>query len=250
MKKKFISAIVPAFNEEKNISEVLKILTQNNDINEIIVVNDGSTDKTLEVIKTFKRIRLFNFVKNHGKSFAIVKGVERSNGEIIIFIDADLSGLYNSHIEKLIKPLILGKKDVVIGYPNEKKDKIFYPISGERAYFKKDLVPYLKKMLKKGYGLELYLNYIFRNKKIKLFPLDGVRSPSKYEKQTYDTYAKLFMVECFDILYEVLKQKNPVSYLMKSYLYSFYIKKPKRNNNQINKLIKYIKNNLIDKIYL
>ncbi|EKE15462.1 MAG: glycosyl transferase [uncultured bacterium] len=248
MKKYFISVIVPAYNEEKKIGDVLQFLTQSNLIDEIIVINDGSTDKTLNIIKAFKKIKLINFINNHGKSYAIVKGIEKSQGYIILFIDADLTGLNDSHLEKLIKPLISGKKDVVIGYPNEKKDKIFYPISGERAYFKKDLMPYLKKMLKKGYGLELYLNYIFRNKKIKLFPLDGVKSPPKYEKQTYDTYAKLFLIECFDILYEVLRQQNPLSYLMKSYLYSFYIKKPKRNSNQINKLIKYIKNNVIEKI--
>lgn len=248
MKKYFISVIVPAYNEEKKIGDVLQFLTQSNLIDEIIVINDGSTDKTLNIIKTFKKIKLINFINNHGKSYAIVKGIEKSQGYIILFIDADLTGLNDSHLEKLIKPLISGKKDVVIGYPNEKKDQIFRPISGERAYFKKDLIPYLKKMLKKGYGLELYLNYIFRNKKIKILPLDGLKSPPKYEKQSYDTYAKLFLIEGFDMLSEILKQQNPVSYLIKSYLYSFYIKKPKQNNNQINKLIKYIKNNLIEKI--
>ena len=103
-------------------------------------------------------------------------------------------------------------------------------------------------MSKKGYGLELYLNYIFRNKKIKLFPLHGVKTALKYEKQSYDMVAKLFLVESFDILSEILKQQNPISYLLKSYLYSFYVKKPKKNNSQIDKLIKYVKNNLIQKI--
>ena len=86
-----------------------------------------------------------------------------SRGDIVVFIDADLTGLNDSHLAKLTNPLILGKKEVVIGYPNDiKTDKLFLPLSGERAYWKKNLTPYLREMSKKGYGLELYLNYIFQ----------------------------------------------------------------------------------------
>ncbi len=249
MNKYIVSVIVPAYNEEKKIAGVLKSLVTSSLIDELIVVNDGSSDKTLSIIRKFKKIKLINLKKNHGKSYAIVKGIKKSKGDIIVFIDADLTGFNDSHIKKLINPLIAGKNDFAIGYPNDlKADKLFLPLSGERAYFKKDLAPHLKNMSEKGYGLELYLNYIFRNKKMKLFPLDNVKTTLKYEKQSYDIVAKLFLVESFDILSEILKQQNPVSYLLKSYLYSFYIKKPKKNNNQIDKLIKYIKSNLLQKI--
>lgn len=249
MKEHTISVIVPAYNEEKKISLVLKSLVRSSLINEIIVINDGSSDKTLSIIKQFKKIILIDLKKNHGKSYSITKGIEKSKGDIIIFIDADLTGLNDSHIEKFIDPLVAGKKDVIIGYPNYiNADKLFLPISGERSYWKKDLLPHLKEITSKGYGLELFLNYVFRNKRIKLFPMHGVKTAIKYEKQPYDMVAKLFLVESFDILSEILKQQNPISYLIKSYLYSFYIKKPKKNNNQIDKLFKYVKNNLINKI--
>ncbi|KKP52855.1 MAG: Glycosyl transferase [Candidatus Roizmanbacteria bacterium GW2011_GWA2_33_33] len=251
MKKCLISVIVPAYNEEKKIGGVLKSLINSSLVDEIIIINDGSSDNTLSIVRKFKKIKLINLKKNHGKSYAIVKGIEKSIGDIVVFIDADLTGLNDSHLAKLTNPLILGKKEVVIGYPNDiKTDKLFLPLSGERAYWKKNLTPYLREMSKKGYGLELYLNYIFRNKKMQLFPLNGVKTTLKYEKQTYDIVAKLFLVESFDILSEILKQQNPISYLLKSYLYSFYIKKPNKNNNQIDKLIKYVKNNLIKKINL
>src|SRR3989339_173614 len=249
MKKCLISVIVPAYNEEKKIGGVLKSLINSSLVDEIIIINDGSSDNTLSIVRKFKKIKLINLKKNHGKSYAIVKGIEKSIGDIVVFIDADLTGLNDSHLAKLTNPLILGKKEVVIGYPNDiKTGKLFLPLSGERAYWKKNLTPYLREMSKKGYGLELYLNYIFRNKKMQLFPLNGVKTTLKYEKQTYDIVAKLFLVESFDILSEILKQQNPISYLLKSYLYSFYIKKPNKNNNQIDKLIKYVKNNLIQKI--
>jgi len=249
MNKYTISAIVPAYNEEKTIKHVLKSLVNSLLVDEIIFINDGSSDNTLSIIKKFKKITLIDLEKNQGKSYAITKGIKKSKGDIVVFIDADLIGLNNSHLEKLINPLILGKSDVSIGYPNDiKTDKFFRPLSGERAYWKKDLSPYLQEMSKKGYGIELFLNYIFRDKKIKLFPLYGVKTTLKYDKQTYDVVAKLFLVESFDILSEILRQHNPVSYLLKSYLYSFYIKKPKKNNNQIDKLINYVKKNLIQKI--
>jgi len=169
--------------------------------------------------------------------------------KLVLFIDADLTGLNDSHIGKLINPLVTGKKDVVIGYPNYiKADKLFLPLSGERSYWKNDLLPHRKEIINKGYGLELFLNYIFRNKRIKLFPLQGEKTALKYEKQTYDMVAKLFLIESFDIFSEILKQQNPISYLIKSYLYSFYIKKPKKNNSQIDRLIRYVKNNLLEKI--
>jgi len=240
-----ISVIIPAYNEEKNINYVLKSLTNSLLIDEVIVVNDGSTDKTLSIIKQFNNIKLINLKKNHGKGFAIAKGIEKSKGNIVIFIDADLTGLNDSHIKKLIDPIISQKKDVVIGYPNYlRADKLFLPLSGERAYWKKDLLPHLKEISNKGYGLELFLNYTFRNKRIKLFPLHRVKTALKYEKQRYDTAAKLLLVESFDIISEILKQRNPVSYLMKSYLYSFYFKK-QNSNKRLDRLIKYIKKNLI-----
>lgn len=249
MNKYIISVIVPAYNEEKKISHVLKSLVNSLLIDEIIVINDGSSDKTLSIIKKFNKVLLINLKKNYGKGYALVKGVQKAKGDIIIFIDADLTGLDDSHIKKFFDFLILGKNRVVIGYSNNiKTDKLFLPLSGQRAYWKKDLIPYLKEMSEKGYGLELYLNYVFREKKIKLFLLEGVKNSLKYEKQAYDMVTKLFLVESFDILSEILKQQNPISYLLKSYLYSFYIKKPKKNNNQIDKLIKYVKNNLIQKI--
>jgi glycosyltransferase involved in cell wall biosynthesis len=249
MKKYLVSAIVPAYNEEKKISYVLKPLSDSLTISEIIVINDGSTDNTLSIIKKFNNCILINLKINHGKGYAIAKGIKKAKGDIVIFTDADLIGFNEKHIKEFIDPLLTEKYSIVIGYPNYiSADKLFRPLSGERAYWKKDLLPYVEEFEKKGYGLELYLNYLFKDKHIKLFPLHGVKHVLKHEKQKYDTIAKLLLVEGFDILSEILKQDNPFSYLMKSYLYSFYIQKPKYKNNQAEKLIQYIKKNLINKI--
>lgn len=241
-----VSALVPAYNEEVQIRNVVEVLKKSKYIDEIICINDGSTDDTLLVLKKIKGIRLVNLKTNHGKGYAIVKGIQRAKFDVVVFVDADMRGLNDWCIERLVVPLTSGKYDVSIGYPKYgNMDELFRPISGERAYYKKDLIPLLPKMKKKGYGLELYLNYVFKNKRIKLFPLRGVRHMLKYEKQAYDIAAKLTLIEGFDILSELLKQKNPLSFLVRSYLYPFYTKKPDKINLQINRLINKIKKMLV-----
>jgi glycosyltransferase involved in cell wall biosynthesis len=244
-----ISAIIPAYNEEKTILQLLTSVKKYPHINEIICVNDGSKDRTLSIIKEIPGIKIVNLRENHGKGYAIAKGIEKTTGDIVIFIDADLVGLSDKNINKLITPLLLGKYQASIGYPsNNNLDRLFKPLSGERAYFKKDLLPYINTLKKKGYGLELYLNYLFREKRVKLFPLKGTRHILKHEKQPFDTVAKLTLIESFDVLSEILDQENPFSYLIKSYFYSFYFNKSRKIDFQMKKLIKYIKKNILENL--
>lgn len=225
-KKRTITALIPAYNEEKGIINVLKLVKQCAFIDEIIVINDGSTDQTFSLINKTSFIKIINLKKNHGKGFAIAVGIKKAKNDIVVFIDADLLNLKIFQIEKLIKFIVNGRYHVSIGYPDFYKiDHLLKPISGERAYFKKDLIPYLKEMKRKGYGLELYLNYIFRNKNTKIFPLKGVTNLLKQNKQPLDIAAKLFLIEIFDIFSEISKQKNPFLYINKSYLQSFYFNK-------------------------
>ena len=72
-----VTAIIPAYNEERTITDVLKIITGSPLIDETIVVNDGSTDKTVQVIKRLGfNIRLLNNKENMGKGFALYQGSE------------------------------------------------------------------------------------------------------------------------------------------------------------------------------
>ena len=88
MKK--ISIIIPAYNEEKFIKETLKRVIKANTLGltkEIIIINDGSTDKTLHVLKKIKkdkRVKIISNNKNQGKGSAIKKGLLLSNGNIVI----------------------------------------------------------------------------------------------------------------------------------------------------------------------
>ncbi|OGH12590.1 MAG: hypothetical protein A2857_04505 [Candidatus Levybacteria bacterium RIFCSPHIGHO2_01_FULL_36_15] len=219
------TAIVPAYNEEKKIANVLKVLTCSRNLDEVICVNDGSSDKTLSIIKKIKGLKIINLKENHGKAYAISRGIKKAKNDIVVFFDADISGLKDSLIKELIMPLKDEGYDLSVGYRCGKMERTFFkPFGGERAFFRRDLLPHLKKMGRKGYGLELYLNYIFRNKKMKTVHLDGVVNIFKHKKQSYPLAVKLTLRVVFDIFDEILKQENPMSYFLSSCL-PFYVKK-------------------------
>ena len=87
-----ISIIIPVFNEEKTISRVLKKILNLKMIwkKEVIVVNDGSTDNTLKIIKKFKPHRIISYSQNRGKGYALSQGIKNCNGDYVLIQDADL----------------------------------------------------------------------------------------------------------------------------------------------------------------
>lgn len=104
-----ITAIIPAYNEAKRIGNVIEAVVRTPLITQIIVVDDGSTDDTAGVVKTWqqrdKRILLIEQKRNQGKAAAIAAGGEQAAGDIVVLLDADLSGLQPQHIRKLITPV-------------------------------------------------------------------------------------------------------------------------------------------------
>ena len=117
----YISIIIPAYNEEKRIENTLKeidkYLSRQNFDYEILVVNDGSKDKTTEVVRDLvpwiKHLRLINNKENHGKGYVVRQGMLAAKGEYRIFTDADNSTSINQ-IEKMM-PEFKNGYEVVIG---------------------------------------------------------------------------------------------------------------------------------------
>lgn len=198
---KRITSIISVFNEEETVKNVIISLLNCELIDEIIVVNDGSTDGTSKILNQLSeshQFRYMKFDKNKGKSYAMVAGVENSTGEIIVFADADIIGLNCEHIEKLIFPLVSNQADMVIGRRcPEKSPKVDITgpidvwLGGERACYKKDILPIINGMRKTKYGVEILLNlyYKSRNKKIKIVKLDRLIHLKKYEKYRLNTAA-------------------------------------------------------------
>lgn len=85
--------LVPAYNEERRIKPFLQELAmlrkKNNSIKEVVVIDDGSTDATADIVRKFDGIKLLSYKPNRGKGYAVKHGVMRAKGDSIIFIDAD-----------------------------------------------------------------------------------------------------------------------------------------------------------------
>jgi glycosyltransferase involved in cell wall biosynthesis len=121
---KLISIVIPTFNEEgnvKNLHQKLKEVEKKYNLNfEIIFVNDGSDDKTLEKLNKLSDLKIVNFRKNFGQTAAMDAGIKNSTGEVIITMDADLQN-DPEDIPKLLNKLEEGY-DVVAGWRYERKD--------------------------------------------------------------------------------------------------------------------------------
>jgi len=115
-----LSIIIPVFNEEKTIYQLLKKVSSVDFgvDTEIIIINDGSTDKTLEKIlkakKFLKNIKVISYSENKGKGYAIRTAIKNLDGDIIVIQDGDLE--YNPEdLKKLIKPILNDDYKVVYG---------------------------------------------------------------------------------------------------------------------------------------
>ena len=109
-----VSCVIPAYNEAERIAGVLEAVTRQPLINEVIVVDDGSTDETSKVAAQFRQVHLFIKPNNQGKSGAVCDGVRTSRGSIILLLDADLTGLSHEHLTDLILPVAEGSADFSI----------------------------------------------------------------------------------------------------------------------------------------
>ena len=158
--KKSVSAVVASYNEAPRIGNVLKVLTNSNFINEVIVVDDGSKDNTSEIVKNFPKVKYLRNKVNMGKGYSMKRGVKNSKSEIIFFCDADLKGFSNKIIEEILTPVFKEEVDMSIGIRNnftQKTWKFFANLSGERA-LKKQFWKKIPDFYKYGYRIEVGLN--------------------------------------------------------------------------------------------
>ncbi len=185
------SIIICTYNEEKTIADVVMACCKLNPDCEIIVVDDGSTDKTENILNELSKEYSFRYeklMKNMGKSWAMAHGVEISENEIILFFDADVSNIKKEHFEMLLNPIKDGSADMVLGQPSETlidyRINPFNALTGERALLKKDLIPILDEIRDIRFGVETFLNLYYQAQgwRINYVLLKGLKHPSTYEK--------------------------------------------------------------------
>jgi glycosyltransferase involved in cell wall biosynthesis len=120
-----VAAVVPAYNEQERVVEVLQAISAASLVDEILVVTDGCTDNTALNIRNWlstrdeaaKSVRLFELQPNIGKGGAMAHGAHHADAEVLLFLDADLIGIESHQVDEMIEPMLRSEKpaDMVLG---------------------------------------------------------------------------------------------------------------------------------------
>lgn len=162
-----VVAIVPAYNEEQTIKEVVCVLCSSPLLSEVIVVSDGSTDKTASFARE-AGATVYELPHNLGKGGAMRYGVSKTKAEIIVFFDADLIGLTIKHVEQLVRPVLEERLAMCVGL----RDRgIWFRtlgphlplISGERA-MKREVIEQIPERFLRRFMVEASINYFCRTR--------------------------------------------------------------------------------------
>lgn len=145
-----ITCIIPAYNEEANISRVLDVVCTYGRFDDVVVVDDGSQDYTAQIAASYQSVcpalHVISLRQTMGKTGAIKRGIAAAKGSLIVMIDADLIGLTHGNIDAMIQPVVerevdqavldrAGDRTPVWGWTNCAKY-----FGGERAFWKKDFL--------------------------------------------------------------------------------------------------------------
>ncbi|GAX90561.1 glycosyltransferase family 2 protein [Effusibacillus lacus] len=153
--------IVPAYNEAANIPQVLRIVAEMPDFQEIIVVDDGSSDSTAEVASKFG-VKVIRLEENQGKGGAIAAGVKASGTPFLTLLDADLVGLQPRHVRLLAQPVLDGEAAMSMGLfasgrlRTDWAQRIAPSITGQRV-LRRELLESMPDLQTTRFGVDLAL---------------------------------------------------------------------------------------------
>jgi glycosyltransferase involved in cell wall biosynthesis len=186
-----VVAVVPAHNEERRIGRVIEALLESQAVGQVIVVNDGSSDRTGEVAREYSpRVVVEDLPRNLGKGGAMLHGARKASGsDVILFLDADLIGLKPAHVCALLEPVVSGAADMAVGQFKGGKAltdlaQFLVPyISGQRA-IRRELFLMIPDLDRVGYGIEMAITFFVKRMRRpwKMVTLRGVTHPMKEEK--------------------------------------------------------------------
>jgi len=188
-----VAVIVPAYNEAARLAGVLTPLLAAPEVDEIVVVDDGSSDDTAAVARRFcrqsSRLRLIELSENQGKGGAMRWGARNTDADVLLFLDADLIGLKPEHLSALIEPVARGDAEMTMGVFRgggfaTDLSHLFAPgITGQRALGRHAFLS-LTAVQRARYGVETLINHQARAQRWRIahVVLQGVSHPVKERK--------------------------------------------------------------------
>jgi glycosyltransferase involved in cell wall biosynthesis len=159
-----ISCVICAYNEAPRVGAVLAVVSKHPLIDQVIVVDDGSTDGTADVASGFPGVQVIVCPVNRGKSIAMATGVAKARNDLLMLLDADLKGLTADDVSALALPVLEGVAEVTLSLRRNSL-AIFRLIgldfvSGERVLRKKLLADALAELhCLPRFGVEVFMNH-------------------------------------------------------------------------------------------
>lgn len=189
-----LSCVIPAFNEAPRIGAVLAVACATPGIDEVIVVDDGSSDATAAIAEAHAagcpQLRVIRRCRNGGKTRAVIDGVAAARGDWLMLLDSDLRGLAPAHLVALAAPVLAGRAGAAVSLranaPRPWRAIGLDYISGERVMARALLAQHLCALEHlPRFGLEVFLNRLWLAEGLDIAVVDwpGVESPMKTVKQ-------------------------------------------------------------------
>lgn len=157
-----VAAVIPAYNEAHNIGHVLHRLVRCSEVDEVIVVCDGCEDDTAAVAARYP-VTVVELAENVGKGGAMMAGVQRTDAEVILFLDADLLGLNDDHVRSLLTPVLTGEADMCLGVFEDGRpvtdlaQKLMPFLTGQRS-IRRDILQRIPQLEESRFGVEVALS--------------------------------------------------------------------------------------------
>ena len=183
-----IVAVIPAYNEERTLGEVLAVLRQVRQVHAVFVISDGSTDRTATVAREGGAVCI-ELSQNVGKGGALKVGIDQADADVYVFLDADLIGLTPEHVRRLLDPVLGGDAQMSLGILEKGRvatdlaQAVAPYLSGQRAVTR-EVLRGLSSMETTRYGIEVALNrYLKKNGiSVQLVAMESLTHRTKEEK--------------------------------------------------------------------
>jgi len=183
--------LIPSYNEEETVGRIAQEAARHPDISRVVVIDDGSIDRTSEVAGSISGVEVIRLEKNCGKGAAMKAGFSATSEPVVLFLDADLMGLSKGNITNLLKPVLENEVDMSVGI--FRGGRVFTDLahvvapslSGQRAV-SRSVFDYLD-VESTGFEIERALTELWETGaiRVKKVKLHGVTHRTKEEKRGF-----------------------------------------------------------------